>query len=60
MVKENSRIQKVRYMRELGKMIKPMVLVFMFILMELDMRDIGDMIFNMDRVKKHGQMVHSL
>jgi len=60
MVKESSLIQKEKFMKVLGKMIKLMVLVFMCILMELDMKDIGDTTFSMDKEKKLGQMAHSL
>jgi hypothetical protein len=60
MVWESSLILKEKYMRATGLMIKHMVLALMYIQMEQNMRECGDMTFSMDRAKKHGLMDPSL
>ena len=37
----------VIYMKEIGEMIKPMDLVFIFMSMELNLKEIGKMIYKM-------------
>ena len=44
------------FMRDFGLMIKPMVSVSTNTLMELNMRENGKMIFNMERELRLGQM----
>ena len=41
-------------------MIKQMDMEFMSIKMELDMRENGKMIYNMDRVKRFGQIIRCM
>lgn len=45
------------YMKEIGNMIKPMDMEFLFTLTKQDIQANGKMIFNMDMVKKIGLMV---
>ena len=50
----------VMYLMVNGKMIKQMDLEFMCIKMDLDMKDIGEMIFNMVWVMRYGVMDQSM
>jgi len=60
MVTEDSFMLRVTCMKESGLKIKPMVMVFILILMEVDMRVNGSKINNTDLVSSNGQMVLSM
>ena len=60
MVTEDSFMPRVTCMKESGLKIKPMDMVFILILMEVDMRVNGSKINNTDLVSNNGQMVPSM
>jgi hypothetical protein len=60
MVLENSLMQKEKYMKEIGYMTKPKVMVFILTLMELNMRVSGGWTYNTVEAKNNGLMAQCL
>ena len=60
MVQANLLIQMEQHIMEVGLMIKLMVMEFLFIQNNIDMRVSGKMTYNMVKEKKFGQMAQYL